>query len=98
MALIPIKSPIVATVVFKKLPKGTIKPTGVLFVKNSKPFAHVLADTKLSFPGKLDQFTDAMTLLYQEHVALPSEWLRKRRHRATQKYKQNILLVFKFSH
>ena len=41
----------------------------------------------------LDQFTDAMTLLYQEHVALPSlspEWLRKRRHRATQKYKQNI--------
>jgi hypothetical protein len=40
----------------------------------------------------LNQFTDAMTLLYQEHVSLPSlspELLRKRRHRATQKNKQH---------
>ena len=40
----------------------------------------------------LNQFTDAMTLLYQEHVSLPSlspELLRKRRHRTTQNNKQH---------
>lgn len=59
--------------------------------KHDKPVRASILNLAAKGMPTLNQFTDAMTLLYQEHVSLPSispEWLRKRRHRATQKYKQ----------
>ena len=45
-------------VVFKKLPKGTSNPIGVLFVAYS---IQVAADLKALFVGSVDQFTDAVS-------------------------------------
>ena len=58
----PLRSPAIANVVFRKLPKGTTNPTGVLLVVYSTASAiDLMRPPCKPLPGKVDQFTEAVS-------------------------------------